>query len=349
MQSLVDAYAKDKKIDGEEADNLLSHFEFSEMKMEETPALYEAVQVMTQTLLKISYAICKYSRRQRVDDLMLTGIGATLKNLSTVLCAGLNKRLMAPVNPNWKASCEEMQTYAVSIGLALTALPSAQEQINFRQQELAYPHPWKRYRKPAAIYAGLCCLAGLSIFLFGQAWIGFQEDQLKEKYGQVLTVINKSYQTVESEYANKNPDQRQEGLLPLKNFTQGDLRNRLQFIEKQLQATPDIYPLQPNVPRVSDVLAWLSTHANLAAKVPESNSWQPLMQIESFNYTLVKRPELSKKQEKYQVKIDLEFSSPTPKLAREFHDALIAPNDLVDPKGISSGVLAAENTAPHFF
>ena len=47
---------------------------------------------------------------------------------------------------------------------------------------------------------------------------------------------------------------------------------------------------------------------------------------------MVKRPDQSKKKEKYRVKVDLEFSSPTPKQAREFHDALVAPNDFVDPK-----------------
>lgn len=48
---------------------------------------------------------------------------------------------------------------------------------------------------------------------------------------------------------------------------------------------------------------------------------------------MTKRPEQNKKQEKYQVKVEMEFTSPTPKQAREFHDALIAPNDFVDPKG----------------
>ena len=33
------------------------------------------------------------------------------------------------------------------------------------------------------------------------------------------------------------------------------------------------------------------------------------------------------------MKVELEFSTATPKLAREFHDALIAPNQIVDPKG----------------
>ena len=41
---------------------------------------------------------------------------------------------------------------------------------------------------------------------------------------------------------------------------------------------------------------------------------------------------MTKKGEKYQVKVDLEMVAPTPKMARELHTALITPNDFVDPK-----------------
>jgi type IV pilus assembly protein PilM len=59
----------------------------------------------------------------------------------------------------------------------------------------------------------------------------------------------------------------------------------------------------------------------------------PLIQIDTFSYTMTKHPDQKQRLEKYQVKVDLEFSSITPKAAREFHDALIAPNAIVDPKG----------------
>jgi type IV pilus assembly protein PilM len=112
------------------------------------------------------------------------------------------------------------------------------------------------------------------------------------------------------------------------------LLERINYLEKDLQAIPDIFPLLPNIPKVSDVLAWLSTlHIQIGKKskgeLPNAQS----IQIENFNYTLVKRPEQNKKQEKYLVKVEIEFTSPTPKQAREFHDALIAPNNFVDPKG----------------
>jgi type IV pilus assembly protein PilM len=108
----------------------------------------------------------------------------------------------------------------------------------------------------------------------------------------------------------------------------------VEYLDKDLQASPDLFPLWPNIPKVSDVLAWLSTQHVLMSKKgkPDMKNLQSI-QIESFNYSVVKRPDQSKKQEKYQVKVELEFTSPTPKLAREFHDSLIEPNALIDPKG----------------
>ena len=104
-------------------------------------------------------------------------------------------------------------------------------------------------------------------------------------------------------------------------------------LEKEIKEAPDFIALNPNVPRVSDVLAWLTTHPNVGFEmVPEKNEDASIL-IENFNYALVKRPEEKKRDLKYQVKIDLEFTSPSPKSAREFHDALIAPNEMVDLKG----------------
>ena len=149
MQSLVEAAAKDWNISLEEAGLQLKEYDFSRLAKETMPLLHEAVHSLTQNVLMNGYAIYKYAKGQRIDQVMLCGEGATLKNLAPLICGGLNKTLIAPENPSWQVSVVELQRYAVAIGLALTALPSAAEQVNFRQQEFAYPHPWKRFKKPA--------------------------------------------------------------------------------------------------------------------------------------------------------------------------------------------------------
>ena len=155
----------------------------------------------------------------------------------------------------------------------------------------------------------------------------YEETLVKQEYLKLLSVLHKTY----DEYEMQLPVNETEKAESIEGLSVDQLKTRLNIIEKEIQAIPQIFPLQPNVPLVSDVLAWLSTHNSFVQK--EGAGSKDSLRIESLSYTMVKRPEPSKKQEKYQVKIELEVSSPTPKSAREFHDALIEPNDFVDPKG----------------
>jgi type IV pilus assembly protein PilM len=87
------------------------------------------------------------------------------------------------------------------------------------------------------------------------------------------------------------------------------------------------------VPRASDVLAWLSTNPHIVGTELDKADKSNRIQLESFSYKLVKRPEQNKMREKYQARVELEFSTQTPRFAREFHDYLLSSNDFVDPKG----------------
>ena len=82
--------------------------------------------------------------------------------------------------------------------------------------------------------------------------------------------------------------------------------------------------LQPNTPRVSDILAWLSSL--------ESVQKNPSLKLENISYTYVTNPTREKPKERYSIRVDLEFSCPSNSRAREFYDVLNAPNPFVDPK-----------------
>ena len=98
------------------------------------------------------------------------------------------------------------------------------------------------------------------------------------------------------------------------------------FLEKKLKETPKLFPLLPEVPRVSDVLAWL---AALSLKISREKETEAI-KIEGFHYRLLKRPDQSHQREKYQVQVELEFSAPSATIAREFHDLLITPNRFIN-------------------
>ncbi len=311
--------------------------DISHLTPENHPALYQEWDAMRLEIKRVVFSLCKQSKGQPIKETLITGPGALVPHLATHLVQDLEMEQIFPRQELFpQLTLGQIQNFAIPIGAALSGLPSAKDRINFRQSDLSYPHPWKRLRNSLIIYASLCIALAVAFYLFSQAYFSYRRDQIKKEYVELLTSMNKPYDSFEKEFEEKNPEAKDipGKILGIKELNEAELAARVQYLEKTLQSTPDTFPLLPNVPKVSDVLAWLSTQQILIGKKGkgEKSTAQPI-QVESFNYTLVKRPEQNKKQEKYQVKLELEFTSPTPKQAREFHDALIKPNDFVDPKG----------------
>lgn len=299
--------------------------------------LYQKIETFHLEVTRILYALTKQVKGQDVVQILATGEGSTLVNLPEILCKTIAKPIIRPEpTPTFNATVAQLQKFAISIGNALTALPHYTRQVNFRQGEFVYPHPWKRYKLPIALYLGLSFLIAGAFYFAGQAYLAYKEDEIRRQYSELLMFLNQPYTTFENEYTSKMAGKKEivpGPATPIASLSRDEIADRLRYLGKEIASSPDIYPLLPNVPTVSDVLAWLGTHPHVIALDPETGAAKPLLQIENFTYTLVKRPEMNKKQEKYQVKVEIEFSSPTAKFAREFHDALIAPNQIVDPKG----------------
>lgn len=274
--------------------------------------------------LEITKILLSLSKNVKSPAILFTGEGASIPKLPEFLNKKFNKTIIQPKeNSLFPLTTSQLQKYAIPIGVALTTLPKAQNQVNFRQQEYAYPDPWKRTKKPLVAYLMLCVGLAITISLFSKAYVGNQGDRLKQEYIELLVFMKKPYLSFEAEFDGLDP----------KFLTQLDIHKRLTSLDKAIKATPDVYPLLPNVPRVSDVLAWLSTHPIASAKEKQDGTLLPRMQLQSFSYKMVKRPNQNKKKEKYQVKVDLEFTTPVPRYAREFNDALRAPNEIVDLAG----------------
>ncbi len=315
----------------------LETLDFASVKKEAFPILFETLEGLRLEITRTLYAISKQVKGQEIENIVVTGEGDGLINIYPALCQQLNKPILAPKSaPGFDLSPSQLQRFAPVIGAALTALSGSTNEIDFRQKDFVYPNPWKRYKKPLAIYLALAAALAAACIFFSNAYLKSKEDKLRLQFSELLQFMHKPYNAFDNEYeakvAGKTTVEEKEAT-PIKALSIEDIQGRLQYLQKQLKEIPDTYPLLPNVPTVSDVLAWLSTHPNVVGKESKTNDKIPLLQIENFSYSLVKRPEVTKKQEHYQVKVEIEFSSPTPKLAREFHDALIAPNNMVDPKG----------------
>ena len=299
--------------------------------VDENRPLGMALKRLQREVMKMAYALSKERIGENIEGIVLTGEGANWKGLASFFARYLQLSLLK-FESDQQFSNEQILSYAVPIGLSLDSASSSK---NFRKGELAYSRPWKRIKGPLAAYVLSMGLLTLSCYFLGQQYLDLQENQIKENYVELLAQAHRSHEKFEEELASKNPQLHEafDGQIPkVDALSPDDLSERLLFLQKTVKAQPESFALFANTPRVSDLLAWLSTHPAITYQDKEGNT-QSRIQIENLLYVMNKRPQQGKKQEKYQVKVELEFSSPTPKGAREFHDALITPNPWVDPKG----------------
>lgn len=335
LETLAEALAKDASIDLSNArQTIYTSFQNPPNTDSELSKTLDSLRL---AIMRTTYALSKQLKGKEVTSLLTVGPGSIIPALIETVCGPLGKKtLPLTQDPSFDISLSDLQKFALPIGAALSALPMKFEQINFRQGDFTYPSPWRRLQRPMAIYIALCVGIAIAILIFGQSYNRYEEAMIKQQYIDLLTVVNKPYADFEKEIvakANPKLDLATYEVPSVATLTTAEIRQRLNLLEKEIQATPQTYPLKPEVPLVSDVLAWLGSHPKFVGTPTSDGEMPASLKIESFSYTMVKRPEPTKKQDKYQVKIELEFSSPTPKMAREFHDALIAPNDFVDPKG----------------
>ena len=331
-KGLLEAYAVDLNSEPNKVLNQFNQLDFGNINQDSNPSLSTAIEGLRLEITKVSYSLIKKIREFEISDLFITGEGTLLNNLSQFLYKNIKITHLEPVvDPDFNCSIEDLHRYAIPIGAALMGLPQCTNPINFRQNEYAFPYPWKRVQKPLIIYFALCIGLAFAFYLFGNAYINYKQDEIKQEYVDLLASMKKPYSLFEAEFNNavSRGKPNEEPPLTVMELTQQDIIQRLDFLNKELTAAPDIFPLLPNVPKVSDVLAWMTRLINVSGPTNTDDS----VQLTSFSYKMMKRPEFNKKKEVYQVKVELEFTTNTPKNAREFHDALVAPNDFVDPAG----------------
>ncbi len=320
VESLEASYKQDKERLPELLEDPFQEFDFGSDDLDLSPHLKEALSKYKHDINWMILSELKGAKNPL--PIMLVGEGATLKGLDDQLFKELNlNRVEIKASEGMEMNLNLLRRFAIAIGSALTALPNYPHPINFRQGDMEYPNPWRRYKATLGIFVGASLMLAAMIFIFGLAYLGYKEDFIRENYSQLIADTGKTFKGFEEEIS-----QTETPVDSLKDLSMSELRTRMEILEKQINNEPDLFPLYPQVPTVTDTLAWLNG-------LPQMQGEDGKITIDSFNYTMVKRPEANKRNEKYQVKVDVELSAPTPKMARELHTALIQPNDFIDAKG----------------
>ncbi|CDR34419.1 pilus assembly protein PilM [Criblamydia sequanensis] len=322
-----------KQYFSEEASPSLPSFETFDFSQDIQEGFNETKGVLNEIKLNLKRGISQLSKQLKEDDsvkILITGEIVSLPSLKQFFLNEIKKDEIEVASLSNEFPKELLLKGALAIGLGLMGLPKSKALINFRKGDLAYSKSWKRLLKPALLYIGACLTAASSLYFAGSSYIDYKENELRESFQEARSTFNQSLSYAIKAYEKKSNSQENRKIIPIQDMSKEDIAFEIERMEKQIKEAPDTIALLPNTPRVSDVLGWLSTHPKI--KLEKDENEKKGIEVESLSYTLVKRPEEKKKQNHYQVKIELEFTSATPKLAREFHDALIEPNDFVDPK-----------------
>ncbi|MBJ7449835.1 MAG: hypothetical protein JHC93_05700 [Parachlamydiales bacterium] len=270
------------------------------------PALQESQDRFTAECYKIIRSLQRLIPDGFVSQCVITG---NVKSIDFDLISKLN---LTPVLLEEKtvSGIEESQLreYAVAIGCAILNNVKEKNYTNFRTKEFSHPHPIKQIKQPLKAFFSIIALSMICIWLISSLSYNKKEKQLYDKALQVLAM----QKTLFPDITLKNSDE----------VSAPALIASIRDQNTQLQIYP--FSLCPQISTPTQILKWISDSLGL--------SEEPVSKINKFNYTLVKRPTKKNPKERYQVKVDLDFSCENPRLARQFYEVIMKSNDIINTK-----------------
>ncbi len=91
------------------------------------------------------------------------------------------------------------------------------------------------------------------------------------------------------------------------------------------------YALIPKVATLSETIATIDSIIQaIQKKQPQGDSSK--LELQLLKYTMTKRPDIKHPTDSYQVRVDIDFTSPSQAMARSFYDELLLSKTLVDSK-----------------
>lgn len=291
-----------------------SSLEAPYLQWKQFPPLYKASKQLERWVQQALHSLIKFLPPSAKPEIYLIGPGSQVPSWASHLKAALGGST-PPLPDHPSLAAPLLAEYALPIGLALTGeQPGAT--CDFRQKDFASPHPFKRAQKPALLATVLTLLLTLLITLGGAQWVAKRERALSQNFSTL--VKNLEQQGGSPSFSSLSP--------PTSSLTGWELQEQLKELQGRLTQTSVGFPLSSSAPKVQDFLSWLGSHPKVLSEE------EALIQLYSFHYTLLKRPQKKKPKEPYQVKVDLEVEARSSRDAREFHDALLEPNPFIDPK-----------------
>jgi type IV pilus assembly protein PilM len=207
------------------------------------------------------------------------------------------------LNPPASFSIDILHSHCLSIGFALDGLASDKQSMQLLQKEFTPPQHLLTRKRRALIYAASCL--ALSVF------IAFATGSILQKKRRALSEKMHLY------FASN------------KVLSEDQIEMELAQSERSFLKQKNTSPFFLTVPKSSEVFAWISTHPCLAMAdgLPKEG-----IEIKKVRYQLAKFPSIDDPSTPYNAHVDIEFTATTPRLAREFHEALLKGDRIVNAK-----------------
>jgi type IV pilus assembly protein PilM len=305
IEELLEALWEDRKktLLQKEVEGVARQIDVLQLKSHLNPHLQQKLAEKRQELAKAIYA---FSKQTSSCPIFFTGRTDAFIHLREYIIESIQeiviaeKKLPPPI---------EEHKYAISIGLALEEMAPDDQSIQFLQKEFFPRKNWKK--------AGwLTALLFFFSLLGSGALLSWSEYTCRQQEEMII-------QSIENLLSRYDP------MLKTSLIQEG--RSASSILHSWMKSLEDS-DKQPSyaltVPKVSEVLDWLSHHPLLKTFAEQGDP----IEWKNINYRLVHFPKIGSLKEEYKAQVDLEFSTKNSTNARKFHEALLKSDDYIDTK-----------------
>jgi len=286
-----------KSFSSETLENKKNQTSVDVLSIKHSTNLYEKLTELKKEIKKTF--IYFTNKKEDKYPLILTGnienlinLDKFLENENTTMCLCSEKIKQNP----------KLNLFAISIGLALNLFSKDSKNVQFRKDGFTSNKKLIRIGKKILSFCFFVFFTINILYFISSSSIKTKEKLLHEH------LIN--LKNFEKKELNKK------NIISIKN-----LYDDLNDYEKILLKQTKDFPYSLKVPNVRQTLSWLNNDDLLQEA-----------EIISFNYELQKYPNMLNRTDPYIAKIELEFKTKTPSIARNFYDLLIRGEGLANPK-----------------
>ena len=282
-------------------------------------ASQEGDEPLRSTLQHLAETIWAYKERYGVETDSLTITGDVLAYpLAAPLIAEFLGTPLSPLHSVQKEA--SLLKSATAIGAAFLS-QRAGHVPSFRTGQFSFPRPFLHWKRPLLALALGSLLTAMLVVWHGRI-----------RSEAILTSMRSDWEKITG-FAHTTPEE-------VNKQTEKNI-----IVASSAQASPEqlllqggwllssldrkaSFPLQPNVPRVREILAWVASVITDISSIPPSLNGK--CEVLNFQYQIVKHPTKNHPKERYQVRVDLEIATPSVALARAFHERLTLDTKWID-------------------